>query len=179
MEIYQIQNELTSIFDKEALRIIKILLDMHNKKTKVNKSFDLLVKELIKKELQPYESLILLKTTSLIPDNLIICPNNEWVFIDIDEFNNSIKQKQTDNIINKLNENRETINELSKKIITNYTKDRLEEKNILEIIFNYVPENKIKKFDSDVISYIIQNLVFKISEEYDVISINPLIIKEL
>lgn len=176
MEIYEIKNELTLIFDEEATRIMNILLDMHNKKVKVNKTFDSLVKELMKKELSPYETTILLKTTLLIPENLIICPNNEWIFINEDELNN-FKEEQSNKIIINLSNNKEMINELSKKIIKYYKENNFNEKNILEIIYNYIPENSIENMDT--IAYIIKNIILKINETHTVISINPLTIKDL
>ena len=179
MEVYEIQNELTVIFDEEATRIMAVLLDMYDKKLKVNKTFDALVKELMKKELTPYESIILLKTTSLIPENLIICPNNEYIFVNEDEFNNFTREEQTNKITNELNNNKEIIDELSNKLITHYEKDKLNEKNILEIIYNYVPENIIKNIDNEIIVYIIRNVIFKISETHNVTNINPLAIKGL
>lgn len=181
MELYEIKEVLKSLLDEEATRIINILLDMYNKKTKVNKSFDLLIKELMKKEFCKYETLIQSKIISLIPDDLIICPTNEWIFIKEDDFNDYTKKSQIENIISDLNEieNKSIIDDLTKEILLKYNQDNLKEKNILEIIYKYIPENIFININNDIIAHIIQHIIFKINETHHVTSINPLIIEEL
>ena len=51
MKAYEVEKALTLLLDNEAARIMDILLDMYKKKEKVNKKFDMIVENLIKKEL--------------------------------------------------------------------------------------------------------------------------------
>ena len=176
MELYEIKNELELLLDNESTRIIDALLEMYYKKTKVNKSFDMLVKDLLNKEFIQYETTILAKVVALIPEGLVICPNNEWIFIKEEEL---IEKSQSNNIIDEINKNKDLIEKLSNLIVLNYKQDKLKQKNILEIIYKYTPENIFINIDSDAIVYIIQHIIFKINETHHVSSINPFIIEEL
>lgn len=179
MKAYEVEEELTSLLESEATRIMDILIDMYKKKTRVNKSFNLLVDNLIRKEFKPYDTSILSKVTSLIPLDLMICPTDEWVFVTEKEYYSVIEEENVNIIKMELSKNENLIKDVSEKIIAHYKSDNLSSKNILEIIYHYIPEKELARIDSKVISYIIKSIVFNIDETYQVISINPLAINGL
>lgn len=179
MKGYEIETQLTDLLNNEAKRIIDILLDMYKRKTKVNKAFPYLVEDLIREEFKPFETTIISKTTSLIPLDLMICPTNEWVFVTEREYYHLMEEENSNKIKNGLDNNKELVEKISKKIIADYKGNNLHKKNILEIISNYIPQKKLLDIDSKVITYMIESIVFNIEETYQVSSINPFVIKGL
>lgn len=179
MKGYEIEKQLTDLLDNEAKRIMNILLDMYEKKKKVNKAFPDLIGNLIQKEFKPFEITILSKTTSLIPLDLMICPTNEWVFVTEREYYHLMEEENINKIKNEIDNNKELVEKISKKIIADYKSNNLHKKNILEIISNYIPQKKLLDFDSKVITYMIESIVFNIEETYQVSSINPFVIEGL
>lgn len=179
MNSYKIGEQFNNLFDEEAKRVMKILLDMYNKKIKVNKPFPKLVKELIKDEFKVYNLSILSKIPSFIPLNLMICPTNEWVFVTKEEFDCMIKREAINNLKFVVDDNENLIKRISRKIIDNYDNDNLCKKNILEIVYNYIPYEKLFERDTKAITYIIENVIFNISNKYKITNINPLIIEGL
>lgn len=179
MKAYEIERQITDLLNNEATRIMNILLKMYEKKTKVNKAFPYLVEDLIKEEFKPYKTSILLETTSLIPLNLMICPTNEWVFVTEKEYNYLIEKENINIIKNGIDDNKELVEKISKKIITDYKSNNLDKKNILEIIYDYIPQKKLLDIDSKIITSIIESIVFNIEEKHHVSNINPLIIDGL
>ncbi len=179
MRGYEIEKQLTNLLDDEARRIMNILLDMHKKKTKVNKTFSYLVEDLIQEEYKPFETTIISKTTSLIPIDLMICPTNEWVFVTEREYHILVEEENINKIKNGIDNNKELVEKISKKIVADYKSNNLHKKNILEIISNYIPQKKLLDIDSKVITYMIESIVFNIEETYQVLSINPFVIEGL
>ncbi len=179
MKAYEVEEELVSLLEEEATRIMDILLDMYKKKIRVNKSFNLLVDDLMKDEFKPYDTSILSKVTSLIPLDLMICPSDEWVFVTETDYYSVIEEEKINAIKDGLSKNENLIQDIAKKIILHYKSDNLSSKNILEIIYNYIPKKELANIDSDVISYMIKSIVFNIDENYQVTSINPLAINGL
>ena len=94
MDFFELNNKLDLLLKKEAERIINILLELYNKKTKVNKSFNKLFNELIQDKYEPYRNEVQHLVITLIPKNLMICPNYEWVFITEEEFDNYYSKKK-------------------------------------------------------------------------------------
>ena len=179
MRGYEIEKQLTNLLEDEARRIMNILLDMYKKKTKVNKAFSYLVEDLIQEEYKPFETTILSKTTSLIPIDLMICPTNECVFVTEREYHHLMEEENSNKIKNGLDNNKELVEKISKKIVADYKSNNLYKKNILEIISKYIPQKKLLDIDSKVITYMIESIVFNIEETYQVSSINPLVIEGL
>ncbi len=179
MKGYEIETQLTDLLNNEAKRVIDVLLDMYKKKTKVNKAFPYLVEELIREEFKPFETTILSKTTSLIPLDLMVCPTNEWVFVTEREYYHLMEEENSNKIKNGIDNNKELVEKISKKIIADYKSNKLHKKNILEIISNYIPQKKLLDIDSKVITYMIESIVFNIEETYQVSSINPFVIEGL
>lgn len=179
MKGYEIKTQLTDLLNNEAKRVIDILLDMYKRKTKVNKAFPHLVEELIREEFKPFETTILSKTTSLIPLDLMVCPTNEWVFVTEREYHYLMEEENINKIKNGIDNNKELVEKISKKIIADYKSNNLHKKNILEIISNYIPQKKLLDIDSKVITYMIESIVFNIEETYQVSSINPFVIEGL
>lgn len=179
MKGYEIEKQLTNLLDDEAKRIMNILLDMYEKKIKVNKSFSYLVEDLIQEEYKPFETTILSKTTSLVPIDLMICPTDEWVFVTEREYYHLMEEENINKIKNGIDDNKELVQKISKKIVADYKSNYLNRKNILEIISNYIPQKKLLNIDSKVITYMIESIVFNIEETYQVSSINPFVIKGL
>ncbi len=179
MKGYEIKKQLTDLLDNESKRIMNILLDMYKKKTKVDKAFSYLVEDLIQKEFKPYETSIISKTTSLIPLDLMICPTDEWVFVTEREYNHLIEEENSNKIKNGIDSNKELVEKISKKIVTDYKSNNLHKKNILEIISTYVPQKKLLDIDRKVITCMIESIVFNIEKTYQVSSINPLVIEGL
>lgn len=179
MRGYEIEKQLTDLLDNESKRIMNILLNMYKRKTKVNKAFPYLVEDLIQKEFKPYGTTIILKTISLIPLDLMICPTDEWVFVTEREYNRLIDEENINKIKNGIDSNKELVEEISKKIVTDYKSNNLHKKNILEIIYTYVPQKKLLDIDSKVITRMIESIIFNIEKTYQVSSINPLVIEGL
>ncbi len=179
MRGYEIETQLIDLLNNEAKRIIDILLDMYKKKMKVNKAFPYLVEDLILEEFKPFETTILSKTTSLIPLDLMVCPTNEWVFVTEREYHHLMEEENSNKIKNGLDNNKELVKKISKKIIADYKSNNLHKKNILEIISSYIPQEKLLDIDSKVLIYMIESIVFNIEETYQVSSINPFVIEGL
>ena len=179
MKAYEVEKALTLLLDNEAARIMDILLDMYKKKEKVNKKFDMIVENLIKKEFKPYSTSVLSKVISLIPLDLMICPTHEWVFVTEREYNSIIEEERFNTIRDGLEKNKTLIQEVTDKIITNYDKNNLHSKNILEIIYDYIPKKELENIDSKVMSHMIESIILNIDENYQVTSITPLIINGL
>ena len=179
MRGYEIEKQLTNLLDEEAKRIMDILLDMYKKKTKVNKAFPYLVEDFIQDEFKPYETSIISKTISLIPLNLMMCPTNEWVFVTEREYHQLMEEENINKIKNGMDNNKELVEKISKKIVDDYKSNNLYKKNILEIIYTYIPKKKLLDIDSEVITCMIESIVFNIEETYQVSSINPFVIEGL
>ena len=175
MDNFEIKKNIDTILLFEAKRIINLLLDMYNQDIKVNKNFNILVFELIKDDYKFYKYSILEKVVSLIPSDLLICPSGETIFITIQDF--EALKKITRN--SKSSSNKKIIDNLSKSIIDNYTKKNYKNNNILEIIYNEISKNNVKNITSENIIFIVENIIMKINQSYEVTSINPLIIKGL
>lgn len=77
---------------KEASRIMKILLEMYNQKIEVNRTFESVVSDIIDEKYKSYKESILIELVPLIPLNLMICPNNKWVFVTNEEFRTLLKK---------------------------------------------------------------------------------------
>ena len=179
MKGYEIEKQLINLLDDEAKRIMNILLDMYKKKTKVNKAFPYLVEDLMQEEYKPFQTTILSKTTSLIPIDLMICPTNEWVFVTERECYHLMEEENINKIKTGIDNNKELVEKISKKIVVDYRSNNLHKKNILEIISNYIPQKKLLDIDSKVITYMIENIVSNIEKTYQVSSINPFVIEGL
>lgn len=179
MKAYEVEKQLTSLLENEAKRIMDILMDMYKEKTKVNKSFDLVVNSLIKKEFKPYGTSILSKVISLIPLDLMICPTNEWIFITEKEYCSMIEVENASTIKNGIEKNNDLVNDITRKIIANYKSNDLNKKNILEVIYDYIPQKELTNIDSEVLTCMIKSIVHNIDENYDIINLNPLAIKGL
>ena len=167
----------TSLLENEAKRIMDILLDMYQKNTKVNKSFDLIVNSLIRKEFKPYGISILSKVISLIPLDLMICPTNEWVFITEKEYCSMIEVENASTIKNGIEKNNNLVNDITRKIITNYKSNDLNKKNILEIVYDYIPQKELTNIDSKVLTSIIKTIIHNIDENYEIVNLSPFIIR--
>lgn len=179
MKGYEIEKQLTNLLDDEAKRIMNILLDMYKKKTKVNKTFSCLVEDFIQEEYKPFKTTIISKTTSLVPIDLMICPTNEWVFVTEREYYHLMEEENINKIKNGIDNNKELVEKISKKIVADYKSNNLYKKNILEIISNYISQEKLLDIDSKVLTYMIESIVFNIEETYQVSSINQLVIEGL
>lgn len=179
MKAYEIEEQITNLLENEATRIMDILLDMYKKKTRVNKNIDLVVNSLIKKEFKSYSTSILSKVISLIPLDLMVCPTGEYVFVTESEYYSMVDLENANTIKDGLEKNKQLINDITEKIITNYKIKNLNKKNILEIIYDYIPKKELTNIDSKVITYMIKSIIFNIDENYDVSSINPLVINGL
>lgn len=77
---------------EEASRIMNILLEMYNKKVEVNKPFESVVNDIMNDEYKSYKESVLIELVPLIPLNLMICPNNKWVFVTNEEFRTILKK---------------------------------------------------------------------------------------
>ncbi len=67
-----------------------------------------------------------------------------------------------------------------KKIVDNYKSDKLDQKNILEIINFYTSKKDLQDIDGDVLNRMINQIIDSINDmQYKVININPLIVKGL
>ena len=77
---------------EEASRIMNILLEMYSKKVEVNKPFESVVSDIIDDKYKSYKESILIELVSLIPLNLMICPNYKWVFVTNEEFRSLLKK---------------------------------------------------------------------------------------
>lgn len=176
MKAYEVEEALTSLLDNEAKRIIDILLDMYQKKTKVNEQFNVIVDNLIKKEFKPYNISILYKVISLIPLDLMVSPTNEWVFVTEEEYYSIVEEEKINIIKEGMEKNKDLIQDITNKIIANYRKNNLSSKNILEIIYDYIPTKELEKIDCKVMSYMIESIILNIDKNYQVISITPLVI---
>lgn len=179
MKAYEVEKELAILLENEATRIMDILLDMYRKKIRVNERFDLIVGNLIKKEFKLYDTVIISKVTSMIPLDLMLCPTNEWVFVTEKEYNFMMELENAPTSKDELEEGRILINDIAKKIIANYKNNNLNKKNILEIIYDYIPKQELINIDSKAITYMIKSIVCSIDENYQVTSINPLAINGL
>lgn len=179
MKAYEVEKALTSLLENESTRIMGILLDMYKKKIKVNKRFDVLVENLINKEFKPYNNSILSKVTSLIPLDLMICPTNEWVFVTEREYYSIVEEEKIKTIKNGLEKSSALIQETTNKIIADYESNNLSSKNILEVVYNYIPKKELENIDSKVMSCMIESIILNIDENYQVTSITPLIINGL
>ncbi len=179
MKAYEVETALASLLDKEAKRIMDILLDMYQKKTKVNERFDVIVDNLIKKEFKTYHTSILYKVISLIPLDLMVSPTNKWIFVTEKEYYSIIEEEKFNIIEEKLEKNKDLIQDVTNKIIANYKKNNLSSKNILEVIYDYIPKKELENIDYKVMSYMIESIILNIDKNYQVISITPLIINGL
>lgn len=72
---------------KEAKRIYNVLFKLYKNKTVVNMSFIDLVCMNVAKEYKTKQYTIAYYLVKLIPINLSICPNNQYVFVTNREFN--------------------------------------------------------------------------------------------
>ncbi len=172
----------STIIDKEYVRVRKDTFDSMNnviKETKVNKAFSCLVENLIQEEYKPFGTTIISKTTSFVPLDLMICPTYEWVFVTEKEYHHLMEEENISKIKNGIDNNKELVEKISKKIVADYKSNNLHKKNILEIISNYIPQKKLLDIDSKVITYMIESIVFNIEETYQVLSINPFVIEGL
>ena len=115
MDTFELNKKLDVLLKKEAERIINVLLDLYNKKTRVNKSFNKLFNEIIQDKYKPYSNKIQHFAVSLIPFDLMICPNYEWVFVTEEEFNKYYNEQKNQYLIE------------NEKAIRNFLK---EEKNV-------------------------------------------------
>lgn len=175
----EFENQLNFLIEKEATRIMKILLDLYSKKVRVNKSFNDLVVENLKEEFIPCTDSVIHKTTRLIPLDLMICPTNEYVFITNREFDDYFYERRFNNIEKIANKKNKVIEELCIKIIDNYKNDRLNKKNILEIINLYIPKEDLNEIDGDILENIVKKIINSINKKYQVTSIDPFILKGL
>lgn len=111
MDILELNEKLDVLLKKEAERILNVLIDMYNNKTRVNKSFNKLFNEIIQDKYKLYGNKIQHLVVSLIPNNLMICPNYEWVFVTEEEFNDYHYEKN----ISFLKENEKSIKKILKE----------------------------------------------------------------
>lgn len=85
MEVIAIKTDLflkfNNILDKEAKRISKIILKKYESKTKVNMSFENIVRKYLKKEYRYYEFAILVKIHFYIPNRLTHDPIDEYALV--------------------------------------------------------------------------------------------------
>ncbi len=176
----KLEKQLNSLIKDEASRIMKIFLKIYSRKVKVNKIFDDLIVENLKEEFIPCRRLVIKQVYSLIPSDLMICPTNEYLFVTNEEYNEIVLTRQF-NSTEKIIEQKKKITEnVIKKIVDNYKSDKLDQKNILEIINFYTSKKDLQDIDGDVLNRMINQIIDSINDmQYKVININPLIVKGL
>lgn len=175
----ELENQLNFLIEKEASRIMKILLGLYSKKIRVNKSFQDLVVENLKEEFIPCQDSVVQKATRLIPLDLMVCPTHEFVFITDREFDEFFCEKRLNNIEKNTNKKNDVIDKLCIKIIDNYKNDKLNKKNILEIVNLYTSKKDLKEIDGDILENMIKKIINSINKKYQVTSIDPFNIEGL
>lgn len=65
-------------------------------------------------------------------------------------FKNHIRFGNYNTIKSGLEQNKDLINDVSEKIITNYKSNKLDTKNILEIVYDYIPQKELTNIDSKI-----------------------------
>jgi len=171
-----------TIFDKEAERVDKLIIEKYNKKEIVNKTFGELVRDLMNKELLFYRPEIEFRALRMLPNDLRPDPSSKYALITKIEDSYQVLHNYSKRVINYDTKKSPQIAalKLSNIIIDMYKNKTLNNYTLIDIIANNM--NKIYNCEYDtldaraIVLYLRDSLK---SKGYIVVSINPFDIKEI
>lgn len=174
-----IENEIDNLLELEAHRVFKILWDMTQNKEIVTKSFTKLAEDVIDDCYKCFSFTIISKVIKLIPLDWCVNPdNNGYVFIKETDYIKN-KTEDSDNFIkNKKTINNNIIKNVYDSIITNYKKDKLNNRSFMYFFNESYKNHKDLDYDYNQIICLINSIVQKINKNYKILNFDPLFLEE-
>lgn len=173
--------QVDKLLDEEASKIVKVLLELYEKKTVVNKSMSKLVRELVNSKLKYYAIEIELRVRCLLPyeyyedcsGKYSLMNRSEYSKIHIEKYSRyCMKNERKNHLL--------AAQKLSDILINLYTNNKNNEKGLLEIVSYYIkyllPEHN-DSVDAMAIIIYLQSEIRK--RGYEIKSVEPFIVSEI
>lgn len=142
------------LIDMLSKMIINQLLEKYSRKEKANEVFYRMVFSLIPEKYQVYKEAILQKVIYLIPINLYICPNQEYIFVEEKEYNSLLNN-------NDINGLTDIAKNITNEIVKKYSKMESVNKDIFDIFNEFIPKEYDNITNRNIRQRIYQNLLNK------------------
>lgn len=173
--------QVDKLLDDEANKIVKVLLELYEKKTVVNESMSKLVRELVDNKLKYYAIEIELRVRCLLPyeyyedcsGKYSLMNRSEYSKIHIEKYSRyCMKNERKNHLL--------AAQKLSDILINLYTNNKSNEKGLLEIVSDYIKDLLPEHNDSVDAMAIIIYLQSEIGKRgYEIKSVEPFMVSEI
>lgn len=177
MEAYMVEKEINNSLNEEARRVFDVLWNMTQKHEKTTKSYVNLVYDIIDENYKCFSFEILNKVNKLIPLEWCVNPEIGYVFIPEAQYIKKQNLKRKELYDKKKQTNISIINDVTKLIEKNYKDNKLDNHSIMYFFNYYYNKHKELDYNYEQIIQLIKTVIKKISKNYKVLQLDPLLLE--
>ena len=172
--------QVDKLLDDEANKIVKVLLELYEKKTIVNKSMSKLVRELVDNKLKYYAIEIELRVRCLLPYEYYEDCSEKYSLMNRSEYSKIHIEKYSRYCMKNERKNHLLAAQKLSDILINLYNNKSNEKGLLEIVSDYIKDLLPEHNDSVDAMAIIIYLQSEIRKRgYEIKSVEPFIMSEI
>ncbi len=172
--------QVDKLLDEEASKIVKVLLELYEKKTVVNKSMSKLVRELVNSKLKYYAIEIELRVRCLLPYEYYEDCSGKYSLMNRFEYSKIHIEKYSRYCMKNERKNHLLAAQKLSDILINLYNNKSNEKGLLEIVSYYIKDLLPEHNDSVDAMAIIIYLQSEIRKRgYEIKSVEPFMVSEI